>query len=100
MFMSKQSITVALFAAIFLMAVFFTNAQTAQKKSGQKRAEQKKIEDLEDEAQIQKSVLWREIERAQEKNDDEKRGQLKFFARPPRSKRSISDKQLVPCDDY
>ena len=34
------------------------------------------------------------------KNYDEKRGQLKFFARPPRSKRSISDKQLVPCDDY
>ena len=36
----------------------------------------------------------------QKKNDDKKRGQLKFFARPPRSKRSISDKQLVPCDDY
>ena len=36
----------------------------------------------------------------QKKNYDKKRGQLKFFARPPRSKRSISDKQLVPCDDY
>jgi len=50
--MSKQSITVALFAAIFLMAASITNAQSAQKKT-----EQKKSEDVEDEAQIQKSVL-------------------------------------------
>jgi hypothetical protein len=50
--MSKQSITVALFAAIFLMAASITNAQSTQKKT-----EQKKSEDVEDEAQIQKSVL-------------------------------------------
>jgi len=55
--MSKQSITVALFAAIILMAASFTIAQTTQKKTEQKGAGQKKTEDVEDEAQIQKSVL-------------------------------------------
>jgi hypothetical protein len=44
--------------------------------------------------------LSREIERAPEKNDNEKSKQLKFFARPPRSARSMSDDHLVPCDDY
>jgi hypothetical protein len=75
--MSKQLITVALFAGIFLMAAPFTNAQTAQKKTEQKG-----------------------IKRAPEKNDNEKSRQLKIFARPPRSARSMSDDHLVPCDDY
>ena len=55
--MSKQSITVALFAAIFLVTASFTNAKSTHKKTEQKGEEQKKTEDVEDEAQIQKSVL-------------------------------------------
>jgi hypothetical protein len=46
------------------------------------------------------AAIYRGNRRRSRKNNDEKRVQLKFFARPPRSKRSISDKQLVPCDDY
>jgi hypothetical protein len=46
MSMSKQSITVVLFAAIFLTAASLINARSTQKKSGQKGAEQKKTEDV------------------------------------------------------
>src|SRR5262245_3193951 len=64
--MSKQLITVALLAAIFPMALSFTNAQssqknTEQKKTEQKSAQQKETENVDDETQIQKSVLLGEL---------------------------------------
>ena len=55
--MSKQLITVALSAAIFPMALSFTNAQSSQKKTEQKKTEQKsarqkETENVDDEAAI------------------------------------------------
>src|SRR5262245_9924439 len=65
--MSKQMMTLALLAAIFPMTVTFTNAQSTQNKPTQKTADQKKTEQksagqketqsVDDEAQIQKSML-------------------------------------------
>src|SRR5262245_55260951 len=64
MTMNKQLITFALFAPIFLMAASFTNAQSTQKETEQKSVgqnEQKKTEDIEDEAQIRKSMLLSDL---------------------------------------
>src|SRR5215510_14163509 len=82
MSMSNQMMTLALLAVIFTMAVTFTNAQSTQNKPTQKKAEQrntaqnsaaqksveqksqeqkgpeqKKSQDIDDEAQIRKSML-------------------------------------------
>src|SRR5262249_41139366 len=62
MSMSRQLMTSALLAIIFLLSVSFTNAQSTQKKTDQKRteqksAEQKKSEDVDEEARIQKNML-------------------------------------------
>src|SRR5262245_984930 len=76
MSMCKQLMTFSLLAAIFLMAVSFTNAQSTQKNTGQKKteqksaeqkgatqkgAEQKETEGADDDLQLRKSVILSEL---------------------------------------
>lgn len=56
-YMSKQLITIALFAAIFLINASFTIAQSTRQKTEPKSAEQKASVDVDDEAQVQKGIL-------------------------------------------